>query len=205
MCICESVRLRERAAAILDPPQGRPDTARMAFDAIVDRSVRRVPDFPKPGILFYDLTGLLTEPAAFTHVVDRTVELCSDLRVEAIAAIEARGFLFAAPAAYRLEVPLILLRKHGKLPGRTISREFALEYGTDRIEMHAGDVAHGTRVLVVDDLVATGGTVEAGCHLLEEAGAVVAGVFAVVELSFLPWRERLTGRDVRYLQSYDHE
>ena len=177
----------------------------MENDPIIDRAIRKVPDFPKPGILFYDLTGLLVEPAAFAHTIDRMVELYDGEAIEGVAAIEARGFLFAAPFAYRTGLPLVLLRKKGKLPGDTISRSFDLEYGTDTIEMHRDDAPKGKRILVVDDLVATGGTVEAACGLLEDVGATVQSVFAVVALPFLPFADRLQGRDLRYFVAYHSE
>jgi adenine phosphoribosyltransferase len=177
----------------------------MQHDLVVDGAIRKTPDFPKPGILFYDLTSLLANPVAFAHTVNRMVEIYRGRKIDAVAAIEARGFLLAAPFAYREGIPLVLLRKAGKLPGRTLSREFALEYGTDRIEVHAEDVPAGGRILVVDDLIATGGTVEAACELLEEAGATIAGVFAAVALPFLNFGERLAGREVRYLHEYAGE
>ncbi len=177
----------------------------MRIDTVVDEAIRKTPDFPKPGILFYDLTSLLANPSAFAHTVDRMVEIYRDRPVQAVAAIEARGFLVAAPFAYRQGLPLILLRKSGKLPGRTIGREFELEYGTDRIGGHAEAIPPGGNVLVVDDLIATGGTVEAACELLEEAGAHVAGVFAVVALPFLNFASRLAGREIDYLHEYHSE
>ncbi|MFW5695050.1 MAG: adenine phosphoribosyltransferase [Alkalispirochaeta sp.] len=177
----------------------------MRTDPVVDGAIRKTPDFPKPGILFYDLTSLLANPQAFAHTVDRMVEIYRDRPVQAVAAIEARGFLFAAPFAYRQGLPLILLRKAGKLPGRTMSREFDLEYGTDRIEVHAEDVPSGGNVLVVDDLIATGGTVEAACELLEDAGARITGIFAPVVLPFLNFATRLAGRDIDYLHEYHSE
>ncbi len=177
----------------------------MKQDRIIDNAIRKVPNFPKPGILFYDLTSLLAAPHAFAHTVDRMEQLYEVENLDAVAAIEARGFLLAAPFALRQGLPLVLLRKKGKLPGRVLSREFELEYGTDRIEVHQEDVPQGGRILVVDDLIATGGTVEAACELIEEAGAVVAGVFAVVALPFLNFREKLGGRTVHYLQEYATE
>ncbi|MFP4212004.1 MAG: adenine phosphoribosyltransferase, partial [Alkalispirochaeta sp.] len=159
-----------------DAPMGHDGLAR--HDAIVDGAIRKVPDFPKPGILFYDLTSLLATPDAFAYTVDRMEEIYRDEPLDAVAAIEARGFLLAAPFALRKHLPLVLLRKKGKLPRTVRSREFQLEYGTDRIEVHQDDVPRGGRVLVVDDLIATGGTVEAACELIEEVGASVAGVFA---------------------------
>jgi adenine phosphoribosyltransferase len=177
----------------------------MRTDPVVDGAIRKTPDFPKPGILFYDLTSLLADPHAFSHTVNRMVEIYSDRPLQAVAAIEARGFLFAAPFAYRQGLPLILLRKAGKLPGRTMSREFELEYGTDRIEVHAEDVPQGGNILVVDDLIATGGTVEAACELLEDAGGQVSGIFAAVALPFLDFSSRLRGREIDYLHEYRSE
>lgn len=174
-------------------------------DPIIDDAIRKVPDFPKPGILFYDLTGLLAVPDAFAHTVERMDEAYADSRIDAVAAIEARGFLLAAPFAYRRRLPLILLRKKGKLPGKVLSREFELEYGTDRIEVHREDVPVGGHILVVDDLIATGGTVEAACELLEEAEAHVAGIFAVVALPFLNFQEKLKDREITWLQEYTSE
>jgi adenine phosphoribosyltransferase len=177
----------------------------MKQDRIIDNAIRKVPNFPKPGILFYDLTSLLATPSAFAHTVDRMEQYYAAEKLDAVAAIEARGFLLAAPFALRQGLPLVLLRKKGKLPGEVISREFELEYGTDRIEVHKEDVPQGGRILVVDDLIATGGTVEAACELIEEAGATVAGIFAVVALPFLNFSEKLKGRTVRYLQEYATE
>jgi adenine phosphoribosyltransferase len=172
---------------------------------MIDEAIRKVPDFPKPGVLFYDLTGLLTEPDAFAYTVERMIDRYRDDRFDAVVAIEARGFLLAAPYAYATRTPLVLLRKSGKLPGKTIRREFDLEYGSDAIEVHRDDVPDGGRVLVVDDLIATGGTLEAACSLIEEAGATVAAVFAVVGLPFLDYDRVLAGRDITVLQTYAGE
>lgn len=174
-------------------------------DPIIDAAIRKVPNFPKPGILFYDLTSLLVHPPAFAYTINRMLEIYQNEQIDAVAAIEARGFLLASPFAVQRELPLVLLRKSGKLPGQTMAQEFQLEYGTDRIEVHTDDVPPGGRVLIVDDLIATGGTVEAAAELIERAGGVVAGVFAVVALTFLPFAEKLTGRELRYLQEYAGE
>jgi adenine phosphoribosyltransferase len=174
-------------------------------DFDLDRAIRKVPGFPKPGVLFYDITGILTDPQAFRYCVDRIVEHCRAQRPGGIAAIEARGFVFAAPAAYLLQVPLILVRKRGKLPGATHRARFALEYGEDEIEVHQSDVRPGQRVLLVDDLIATGGTIRAACGLLERGGATVVGIFAVVGLPFLDYAPVLQDYPVHTLIQYHGE
>lgn len=174
-----------------------------SFD--LDRVIRKVPGFPKPGILFYDITGILTVPEAFRYCVDRIVERAREYRVAGVAAIESRGFLFASPAAYALKLPLILIRKKGKLPGTTYRARFALEYGEDEIEVHREDVTRGARLLLVDDLIATGGTLKAACGMLEQGGAVVAGIFAVVGLPFLHYDQVLTGYPVETLIQFHGE
>jgi adenine phosphoribosyltransferase len=158
--------------------------------------IRDIPDFPKPGIVFKDITPLLADPAAFAESIR---QLCAHYRnrpVDAIAAAEARGFLFAAPMALELKRPLIPLRKPGKLPHRTYSLKYELEYGTAELQVHIDGVAAGQRVLLVDDLLATGGTMEAGCQLIEKAGGTVAGCAFLVELTFLKGREKLRKHDV---------
>lgn len=177
----------------------------MVYDAIIDEAIRKVPDFPKPGILFYDLTSLLTQPAAFRHALASMARRFDPGSLDAVAAIEARGFLFAAPFAVEHGLPLVLLRKAGKLPGATMAQSFDLEYGSDTIEVHPEDVPKNGRVLVVDDLIATGGTVAAACTLLERCGAQVAGVFAVVGLPFLNYDARLHGRRIECLTMYEGE
>ncbi len=177
----------------------------MAADYDLDRAIRKVPDFPKPGVLFYDVTSILTNPEAFCHCVDRMLELYGESGINGIAAVESRGFVFAAPVACRLRIPLILMRKKGKLPGQTFSVRFALEYGQDELEVHRADVPRGGNVLLVDDLIATGGTLKAACSLLEKGGARVAGIFAVIGLPFLNFREVLAGYPVRTLIEYQGE
>lgn len=174
------------------------------FD-VLDAAIRKVPDFPKPGILFYDITGILARPDAFKYTIDRMEERYRDGRIDAIGAVEARGFIFAAPLAARLGVPLILIRKKGKLPGKTIERSFELEYGTDTVELHPEDVPPGARVLLVDDLIATGGTIKAAAALVEDASAQVAEIFSVVALPFLPFRQALSAYKVHYLIAYENE
>jgi len=157
------------------------------------RYIRDIPDFPKPGIIFKDIGPLLGNGPIFTEVVDRIAAICEaeHLRPEVVACPEARGFIFGAALAYRLHVGFIPIRKPGKLPYRTTRVEYALEYGTDTIEMHIDAVTPGQRVLLVDDLLATGGTTSACADLVMKSGATVAGCVFLVELSFLRGRERL--------------
>ena len=171
----------------------------------LDAAIRKVPDFPKKGILFYDITSILADPKAFRYCIDTMVELYSHEPVDAVAAIESRGFVFAAPFADRLGIPLILIRKKGKLPGETISRKYQLEYGEAEIEVHGFDVPKGMRVLVVDDLIATGGTLRAATDLVVAAGASVAGIFGVVGLPFLNYRAVLGNIPIRTLIEYHGE
>lgn len=174
------------------------------FD-VLDPAIRKVPDFPKPGILFYDITGILAKPEAFQYCIDRMEDRYRDSGISAIGAVEARGFIFAAPLAIRLGLPLILIRKQGKLPGRTIERSFDLEYGEDVVELHPEDVPNGAKVLLVDDLIATGGTIRAAAELVEDAGASVQEIFSVVALPFLPFEDALEDYPVHYLLSYKSE
>ena len=164
--------------------------------------IRDIPDFPKPGILFKDITPLLAHPEAFAESVRLLSDHYRTAKVDAIAAAEARGFLFAAPMALELKRPLIPLRKPGKLPYRTYSLKYDLEYGQAELQMHVDGFTEGARVLLVDDVLATGGTMEAGCKLIEQAGGVVAGCAFLVELSFLGGRKRLTGHEVFSLMTY---
>ncbi len=158
--------------------------------------IRDVPDFPKPGILFKDITPLLGDPAAFTTAVDRFAERYCDERIDVIASIEARGFLFAAPLAARLGKSLAPMRKPGKLPWDTQSITYSLEYGEDSIEIHADAILPGQRALIVDDVLATGGTVSAAVRLAERAGAEIAGLAFLIELEDLRGRDRLRGYDL---------
>ena len=153
--------------------------------------IRAVPDFPKPGILFRDITPLLANPTAFAEAIDRLAEPWKSTPIDAVAAVEARGFLFAGPLALSLGVGLIAVRKPGKLPAETISYHYELEYGSDTLEMHRGILKKASRVLVIDDVLATGGTAEACIKLIESAGATVAGCSFLVELTGLGGRDRL--------------
>jgi adenine phosphoribosyltransferase len=171
--------------------------------ALLRARVRDVPDFPKPGILFRDLTPLMGDAAAMRMCVDMLAERIAPHRPEVIVAIESRGFIFGAPVATALGVGFAPVRKPGKLPHRTRRRSYALEYGTDALEMHADAVIAGARVVLVDDLLATGGTAGAAVGLIEELGARVIGAAFVVELGLLNGRERLPDLPVDVLIRYD--
>lgn len=171
----------------------------------LDAAIRRVPDFPKPGIMFYDITSVIAQPQAFSHCIDKLLEFAMHSGADTLAAVEARGFLFAAPMADRMKLPLILLRKKGKLPGKVYSRKYELEYGQDEVCVHQADVKQGANILLVDDLIATGGTLKASCDMLEEAGARIAGIAAVIGLPFLKYSELLQGRELYTLVNYHAE
>ena len=153
--------------------------------------IRGIPDFPKPGILFYDISTLLRNEDAWQVAMGRMARAVRNYNPDLIAGIESRGFLVAAPLALKLGCGFIMLRKRGKLPGETIGHDYALEYGTDRIEIQADAVDKGQRVIVVDDLLATGGTMAAGVALLRKIGAIVPATAAMIELTFLNGRKRL--------------
>ena len=164
--------------------------------------VRDVPDFPSPGILFRDITPMLSDPAAFRRAVDMLTERFSDTAFDVVAGIESRGFLFAAPMAYNLGIPLVPFRKRGKLPFDTVSVSYELEYGTDAMEVHVDAIGEGWRVLIVDDLIATGGTLAAATELVENVGGAVAGIGAIIELLDLNGRASLGNARVESLLTY---
>ena len=165
--------------------------------------IRNVPDFPIHGVQFKDITSLLLAPDAFAATIERMVEQAAERNVDSLAAIDSRGFLFAAPMADRMGLPLVLVRKAGKLPGETLNYEYTLEYGTNTLEIHAGDIKPGQRVLIVDDLLATGGSIEAAANLVKNAGGVPAGVGVVIELIGLNGRENLSGYDLFSLVTFE--
>ena len=144
--------------------------------------IRNVPDFPKEGILFKDITTALKNPKVFQAIIDNLQNLVKDLHIDYITAIESRGYLIGAPLAYKLGVGLVIIRKPGKLPAKVYREEYALEYGTDALEMHQDAIETGKKVLVVDDLLATGGTVQATCNLIKKAGGDVVGSLFLLEL-----------------------
>jgi len=171
----------------------------------LDTAIRKVQDFPKPGILFYDITSILMDPEAFSYCISQMEKTYSGTSIDCLAAVESRGFIFASPYAIRQDLPLALVRKKGKLPGETKGKEFELEYGTDKIEIHTSDIRPGMNVLIVDDLIATGGTIRAACDLISEAGANVVGVFSVIGLPFLNYQELMGDIPVKTLIEYNSE
>lgn len=154
--------------------------------------IRGIPDFPIPGILFYDISTILKSSEAMQFVIDSLHMQIKDWRPDIIAGIESRGFLFATPLALRMELPMMMIRKAGKLPGEVVSYEYDLEYGTDTIQIQADAIKSGQRVVIVDDLLATGGTLEASVKLCEKVGGEVVGCSVVIELDFLNGRENLS-------------
>ncbi len=164
--------------------------------------IREVPDFPKPGILFYDITTLLREPDAFAAVIDQLAGQVSDAKVDLVVGMESRGFIFAAPLATKLGAGFVPVRKLGKLPAETIEVEYALEYGTATLEIHRDAIEEGQRVLIVDDLLATGGTVIGTIELVRRLGGEIAGLSFAVELTALKGRERLREFDIHTLLTY---
>jgi adenine phosphoribosyltransferase len=171
----------------------------------IDDYIRKVPDFPKKGILFYDITSILASPQAFQFCIDSMIEIYKDRSIDAVAAIEARGFLFAAPFAAIMKIPLLPIRKKGKLPGITLSKKYDLEYAQAEIEVHREDVPAGKRVLLLDDLIATGGTLNAARALLNAGGAIVPEIFGVVGLPFLNYEKILAPTPITTLIQYHGE
>ena len=165
--------------------------------------IREIPDYPKPGILFYDLTTLLKDPQGFHSLVDKLCEHYNGRKVDLVAGIEARGFIFAPALAYRLGAGFIPVRKPKKLPAKVSSVTYQLEYGTDQLDIHHDAVQKGQRVLLCDDLLATGGTAAAAVQLIKQLGGEVAGAAFAVELSFLNGRAKLPSVDVFSLLKYD--
>ncbi len=172
---------------------------------MLDKNIRRIPDFPKPGILFYDITSVLVNPEAFKYVIDQMVSIYKDKKIDAVAGVESRGFIFAAPFAEKLGIPLVLIRKKGKLPGDTYECSYSLEYGSATVEVHKADIKKGQNILVVDDLIATGGTLAAAKNLIEQGGAEVTDFFGVIGLPFLNYQKVLENCNVATLINYDSE
>jgi adenine phosphoribosyltransferase len=164
--------------------------------------IREIPDFPKPGILFYDITTLLKDADAYREAIELMVEPFRGQRIDAVVGMESRGFIFSAPMAVALGAGLVPVRKLGKLPAETLSVEYALEYGSNTLEIHRDAIAPGQRVLIVDDLLATGGTVNGTIELVERLQGDIVGLAFLVELDFLHGRERLAGRSITSIIHY---
>ncbi|MGD1820802.1 MAG: adenine phosphoribosyltransferase [Pleomorphochaeta sp.] len=171
----------------------------------LDSAIRKVKDFPKEGILFYDITGILADPKAYNYCIDSFYELYKDMDIDSIVCLEARGFLFASPLAIKMNLPLILARKPGKLPGKTYQKEFALEYGTDTICIQHVDINKGDKILLIDDLIATGGTLEAARAIVEDNGAEVAAIGGVIGLPFLGYEDIFKDYKLDVLLTYNGE
>ena len=168
----------------------------------VEDYVRTIPDFPEPGIMFRDITTLLQDPEGFTLAIDELQKLLEGVEFDVLAGTESRGFIFGTPLAYNLKKPFVLIRKKGKLPYETLSQEYDLEYGTAEIEMHTDSVKKGDRVVLVDDLIATGGTISAAAKLVERLGGEVVKMIFIMELAGLNGREKLKDYDVASLITY---
>jgi adenine phosphoribosyltransferase len=164
--------------------------------------IREIPDFPKPGILFYDITTLLKDGKSFKKAIDLMLQPYKKEKIDLVVGMESRGFIFSAPMAYQLDAGLVPVRKLGKLPAETITVEYALEYGSNTLEIHRDAVQPGQRVLIVDDLLATGGTVRGTIELIERLKGEVVGLAFLVELEFLKGRDRLEGRRVTSVIKY---
>jgi adenine phosphoribosyltransferase len=175
----------------------------MATETIdLERYIRSIPDWPKKGILFRDITPLLADPKAFSEAVNALCAGFTRTGIEYVAAVEARGFIFGAAVAERLKAGFVPIRKKGKLPFKTESISYDLEYGTDTLEVHRDAVRKGAKVLMVDDLLATGGTMAAACKLIEKIGGQIAGIAFLIELCELAGRKKLTGYKIKTVLSY---
>jgi adenine phosphoribosyltransferase len=155
------------------------------------QAIRKVPDFPKPGILFYDITSIFTNPQAYAYVVEKMMESYKDLSIDGVVAIESRGFLLGSCFALNRKVPLVLARKKGKLPGKVIEASYALEYGTATLQIHEIDLTPGKKWLIIDDLIATGGTIEAVARMINRQKGTIAGVFSIIGLPFLNYNAKI--------------
>ena len=167
--------------------------------------ISNYPNFPRPGVVFRDITSLLEDHAAFSKAIDIFQDYFKDKNINKIVAIESRGFIFGGALAYKMGAGFVPVRKLGKLPGETIKKEYALEYGIDALEMHRDSISRGDNVLVIDDLMATGGTLSATCGMVEKLGGNIAGVGVLIELSFLKGQEHFQKYDYLALIKYDSE
>lgn len=175
------------------------------LDEYLRECIRNVPDFPKKGIVFRDITTLLNQPDAFKKAVDYFFEKYKSEKIDKVVGIESRGFIVGGTLAYKLNVGFVPIRKPNKLPAETLREEYQLEYGTDAIEIHKDSIKSGERVLLHDDLLATGGTMQAACRLVERLGGKVVGISFLIELSFLNGRKYLINYDVESIVKYQSE
>lgn len=169
----------------------------------VEDYVRSIPDFPEEGIIFRDITSVLQDADGLQLAIDGMLDLLKDVEFDVVVGAESRGFIFGAPIAYKMHKPLVLCRKKGKLPCETIEKEYALEYGTATVELHKDSIKPGQKVVVVDDLIATGGTIEATCSLIEELGGEVVQLVFLMELAGLKGREKLKKYPVASVITYE--
>ncbi len=169
------------------------------------KKIRTVPDFPKKGIMFRDITTLINDNCAFRESIDLLAERYRKAGVDKVVSVESRGFIFGAPLAYVLDAGFVPVRKPGKLPAAVTRQEYSLEYGTDAVEMHTDAIKPGEKVLLLDDLLATGGTIRAACDLVKQAGGKIVGLAFLIELSFLHGRDKLKEFDVFSIVQYDSE
>ena len=169
----------------------------------IEEYVRSIPDFPEPGIIFRDVTSILQDPDGLKLSIDLIQEKLEGLDFDVIAGTESRGFIFGVPVAYNMHKAFVPVRKKGKLPCETVSREYTLEYGTEAIEIHKDAIKSGQKVVVIDDLIATGGTIEAAVRLIEELGGEVVKIVFLIELAGLKGRERLKGYDIESVICYE--
>jgi adenine phosphoribosyltransferase len=174
----------------------------MASDLLACKLIRDIPDFPQPGIMFKDITPVLQDPKALAEVIDKFCEYADETVPDVIVGIESRGFMFGAPVAVKLGKSFVPVRKIGKLPHDTVKCEYSLEYGTNTVEMHRDAIVPGQKALIIDDLLATGGTAAASARLIEELGGRVVGMAFLVELDFLKGRDKLQGYDIRSFIRY---
>jgi adenine phosphoribosyltransferase len=179
-----------------------PDASGTVASETLRSLIRDIPDWPKPGVTFKDITPLLNDPAAFVAVIDALAAGFADAKVDHVLGVEARGFIFAAPVAYRLDAGFVPVRKAGKLPWEIEREEYVLEYGTDLLEVHRDAIVPGSRVLIIDDVLATGGTASATARLVERLGGTVVGLGFLVDLTFLGGRDQLGHYDVLSLLTY---
>jgi adenine phosphoribosyltransferase len=171
----------------------------------LDQVIRKVPDFPKPGILFYDITSIFTNPQAYAYVVEQMMKRFEKIPLDGVVAIESRGFLLGSCFALNRKVPLVIARKKGKLPGKTVEASYTLEYGTGTLQIHEADLTPGKNWLIVDDLIATGGTIEAVATMVKQQKGAVAGVFSIIGLPFLNYNAKIGRYNPVTLINYDSE